>query len=37
MLQAMAEGGATVAALNVFVRQNGDWRIVAHMGSVVST
>jgi len=32
-----AQSGATVAALNVFVRENGDWRMVAHMGSVVST
>jgi hypothetical protein len=35
-----AQAGATVAALNIFVRNgNGDgenWRMVAHMGSVVS-
>lgn len=32
------QGGSTVAALNVFVRdpQDGGWRLVAHHGSVVS-
>lgn len=32
------QGGATVAALNLFVRENGDgrWRLVAHHGSAVS-
>ncbi len=32
------EGGTTVAALNLFVRNPGDgqWRIVCHHGSVVS-
>jgi len=32
------QGGATVAALNVFVRDpGGPWRMVCHHGSVVST
>jgi ketosteroid isomerase-like protein len=33
-----SQGGATVAALNVFVRQpgSGAWRLVCHHGSVVS-
>lgn len=33
------QGGSTVAALNVFVRdaQDGAWRMAAHHGSVVST
>ena len=32
-----AQGGATVAALNVFVRDPaGTWRLVCHHGSVVS-
>jgi ketosteroid isomerase-like protein len=33
-----AEGGATVAALNVFVRDGeGRWRMVCHHGSVVNS
>ncbi len=33
------QGGSTVAAVNVFVRQpgTGGWRMVCHHGSVVST
>jgi hypothetical protein len=33
-----AQGGSTVAALNVFVRPNSDsdWRMVAHHGSVIA-
>lgn len=33
------QGGSTVAALNVFVRQppDGRWRMAAHHGSVVSS
>lgn len=31
-----AEGGGTVAALNVFVRRSGRWRLVAHHGSPVA-
>jgi hypothetical protein len=33
------QGGATVAALNVFVRHpdSGSWRMVAHHGSVVGS
>jgi hypothetical protein len=33
-----AQGGATVAALNVFVRgeADGEWRMVCHHGSVVN-
>src|ERR1017187_2075205 len=31
------QGGATVAALNVFVRDaRGDWRMVCHHGSAIS-
>jgi ketosteroid isomerase-like protein len=33
-----ADGGATVAALNLFVRDRGDrWRMVCHHGSVVNS
>jgi ketosteroid isomerase-like protein len=33
-----AQGGATVAALNVFVRDGGgEWRLVCHHGSVVNS
>ncbi|HSS09633.1 MAG TPA: nuclear transport factor 2 family protein [Acidimicrobiales bacterium] len=33
-----AQGGATVAALNVFVRDSeGEWRLVCHHGSVVTS
>jgi ketosteroid isomerase-like protein len=32
------EGGETIAALNVFVRDGeGSWRMVCHHGSVVSS
>lgn len=31
-----AEGGGTVAALNLFVRQEGRWRLVSHLGSAVA-
>lgn len=30
------EVGGTVAALNVFVREDGDWRLVVHHGSSVA-
>jgi hypothetical protein len=30
------QGGATVAALNLFVRAGGRWRMVGHHGSPVS-
>jgi ketosteroid isomerase-like protein len=29
------QGGATVSAVNVFVRSEGQWRLVCHHGSVV--
>ncbi|MEZ5144924.1 MAG: nuclear transport factor 2 family protein [Acidimicrobiales bacterium] len=29
------EAGATVAALNLFTRAGGDWRVVAHHGAAV--
>ena len=31
-----AEGSGTVAAMNVFVRVRGHWRLVAHHGSAVA-
>jgi ketosteroid isomerase-like protein len=31
-----SEAGATVAALNVFVRDDGRWKMVAHHGSAVA-
>jgi ketosteroid isomerase-like protein len=31
------EGGATIAALNLFVRHGGGWRLVAHTASQVLT
>lgn len=31
-----ADGGGTVAALNVFVRSEGRWRLVAHHGAPVA-
>ena len=31
-----AEGSGTVAAMNVFVRARGRWRLVAHHGSAVA-
>lgn len=31
-----ADGGGTVAALNLFVRADGRWRLVAHHGSAVA-
>lgn len=30
------QGGATIAALNIFVRVDGAWRVVCHHGSVVN-
>lgn len=30
------DGGGTVAALNLFVRQAGRWRLVSHHGSAVA-
>jgi ketosteroid isomerase-like protein len=33
-----AQGGATVAAVNLFVREgSGGWRLVCHHGSVINT
>ncbi len=31
-----ADGSGTVAAVNVFVRSDGRWRLVAHHGSAVA-
>jgi hypothetical protein len=31
-----ADGGGTVAAVNVFVRAAAGWRLVAHHGSAVA-
>ncbi len=31
-----ADGGGTVAALNLFVRDDGRWRLVSHLGSAVA-
>lgn len=30
------QGGATIAALNIFARIDGSWRVVCHHGSVVN-
>ena len=30
------QGGATLAAINLFVRNSGRWRMVVHAGSIVS-